>query len=101
MNEPRQVSRKSCSVYASSTGLLGCAARRWSQRRRSALTTPLRHDHPGEAVRGVEEARTLTEADPAVKAGKFRVIVLPWMVPAGALHFSSAKFPHSIAEAVG
>ena len=48
---------------------------------------------------GVEEARALAEADPAVKAGKFRVIVLPWMVPAGALHFSPAKFPHSIAEA--
>ena len=48
---------------------------------------------------GVEEAQALAEADPAVKAGKFRVIVLPWMVPAGALHFSPAKFPHSIAEA--
>jgi uncharacterized protein YciI len=48
---------------------------------------------------GVEEARALAEADPAVKAGKFRVIVVPWMVPAGALHFSPAKFPRSIAEA--
>jgi uncharacterized protein YciI len=48
---------------------------------------------------GVEEARALAEADPAVKAGKFRVIVLPWMVPAGAVHFSPAKFPRSIAEA--
>jgi uncharacterized protein YciI len=50
---------------------------------------------------GVEEAQALAEADPAVKAGKFRVIVLPWMVPAGAVHFSPTKFPHSMAEATG
>lgn len=48
---------------------------------------------------GVEEARTLAEADPAVRAGKFRAIVLPWMVPGGALQFSPAKFPRSVAEA--
>jgi len=50
---------------------------------------------------GVEEARALKEADPAVKAGKFRVIVLPWMLPSGALHFSPTKFPRSRAEAAG
>jgi uncharacterized protein YciI len=49
----------------------------------------------------VDEARTLAEADPAVRAGKFRVIVLPWMVPGGALRFSATKFPRSIAEASG
>lgn len=48
---------------------------------------------------GVDEARALKEADPAVRAGKFRVIVLPWMVPAGALHFTPTRFPRSIAEA--
>jgi uncharacterized protein len=50
---------------------------------------------------GVEEARALKEADPAVRAGKFRVVALPWMVPAGALRFSPTKFPRSIAEASG
>jgi len=32
---------------------------------------------------GVAEARALMEADPAVRAGKYRIIALPWMVPAG------------------
>jgi uncharacterized protein YciI len=48
---------------------------------------------------GVDEARALAEADPAVRAGKFRAVVLPWMVPSGALRFTPTKFPHSIAEA--
>lgn len=50
---------------------------------------------------GADEARALAETDPAVRAGRFRVVVLPWMVPAGALHFSPTKFPRSIAEADG
>jgi uncharacterized protein len=50
---------------------------------------------------GLDQARTLMEADPAVKAGKFRFVVLPWMVPAGAVHFSPARFPRSVAEAAG
>jgi uncharacterized protein len=41
----------------------------------------------------VEEARALKESDPAVQAGKFAVIALPWMVPAGAMSFSSTRFP--------
>ena len=36
---------------------------------------------------GVEEARALTNADPAVVAGRYSVTVMPWMVPAGAMHF--------------
>jgi uncharacterized protein YciI len=44
------------------------------------------------------EARALAEADPAVVAGWFSVTVLPWMVPAGAMHFQPARFPHSAAE---
>jgi uncharacterized protein YciI len=49
---------------------------------------------------GVDEARALADADPAVQAGKFRVIVLPWMVPAGAVNFElAARFPRSVAEA--
>jgi uncharacterized protein len=48
---------------------------------------------------GVDEARALKEADPAVVAGRFSVTVLPWMVPAGAMHFQPARFPRSAAEA--
>jgi uncharacterized protein len=47
---------------------------------------------------GPEQARQLTEQDPAVHAGRFSVIVLPWMVPAGAISFSPTRFPRSAAE---
>ena len=30
-----------------------------------------------------ETARVLTEADPAIRAGRFEIQVIPWMVPAG------------------
>jgi len=48
---------------------------------------------------GMDEARRLKEADPAVRAGRFSVEVMPWMVPAGAISFSATRFPRSIAEA--
>ncbi len=48
-----------------------------------------------------EKARLLKEQDPAVRAGRFSVKVLPWMVPRGAMHFSRTSFPRSIAEASG
>jgi uncharacterized protein len=48
-----------------------------------------------------EQARALKEADPAVRAGRFSVKVVPWMVPAGAMSFSAARFPRSVAEASG
>jgi uncharacterized protein len=48
-----------------------------------------------------EEARRLAEADPAVLAGVFGVVVLPWKVPAGALSFSPVPFPRSAADASG
>jgi uncharacterized protein YciI len=48
-----------------------------------------------------DEARALKEADPAVRAGRFDVVVVPWQVPAGAVHFSPTRFPHSIADVVG
>jgi uncharacterized protein len=48
-----------------------------------------------------DEARALKEADPAVQAGVFRVVALPWMVPAGAMTFSPTQFPRSVAEAFG
>ena len=42
------------------------------------------HRSGGHPFASVEEARTLKERDPAVQAGKYRIIALPWMVPAGA-----------------
>jgi len=60
-----------------------------------------------EAFRGLtilnvepEKARVLKEQDPAVKAGRFSVKILPWIVPRGAIHFSHAHFPRSMAETI-
>jgi uncharacterized protein YciI len=47
----------------------------------------------------VDEARRLRESDPAVQAGRYSVEVMPWMVPAGAMSFTSTRFPRSLAEA--
>jgi uncharacterized protein YciI len=49
----------------------------------------------------VEEVRALKEADPAVQIGRFRVVVMPWQVPAGAVQFTPTRFPHSIADVEG
>lgn len=46
-----------------------------------------------------DEARALMESDPAVQAGKYAIIALPWMVPAGAISFSPARFPRPASEA--
>ena len=46
-----------------------------------------------------DRARELKEQDPAVQIGRFAVKVIPWMVPAGAMTFSPARFPRSMAEA--
>ena len=43
-------------------------------------------------------ARELKEDDPAVRAGRFSVKVIPWMVPGGAMSFSPTHFPRSSAE---
>ena len=48
-----------------------------------------------------EQARALKEADPAVRAGRYSVKAVPWMVPAGAMTFSAAHFPRSVAEVSG
>jgi uncharacterized protein YciI len=48
---------------------------------------------------GVEQARALKEQDPSVRAGRFAVHVMPWMLPAGAVHFTPTRFPRSVAEA--
>jgi uncharacterized protein len=47
---------------------------------------------------GPEQARALKEQDPAVRAGRFSLKVLPWLVPAGAVSFSPTRFPRSVAE---
>jgi uncharacterized protein YciI len=45
-----------------------------------------------------ERALALKEQDPAVRAGRFSVKVIPWMVPAGAMNFAKARFPRSTTE---
>jgi uncharacterized protein YciI len=45
-----------------------------------------------------ERALLLKQDDPAVRAGRFDVKVMPWIVPAGAMTFSPTRFPRSIAE---
>ena len=60
---------------------------------------------PGRRFRGIsifrgepDEVRQLADLDPAVQAGWFELEVLPWIVPGGAISFTSARFPHSAAE---
>ena len=48
-----------------------------------------------------ERARELKDQDPAVRAGRLAVKVIPWMVPAGAMTFSRTRFPRSVAEVAG
>ena len=43
-----------------------------------------------------ERARELKEADPAVRAGRFSVKTIPWIVPSGAIRFSPTRFPRSL-----
>jgi uncharacterized protein YciI len=50
---------------------------------------------------GSEQARILKEQDPAVRAGRYSVKVLPWMVPSGAMSFFPTHFPRSVAEVAG
>ena len=47
-----------------------------------------------------ETARAVAGEDPAVRAGRFRVEVMAWRVPAGAVSFSPTTFPRSVAEAL-
>jgi uncharacterized protein len=48
-----------------------------------------------------DRARELREQDPAVRAGRFAVETMPWLVPAGAVAFSPTRFPRTLAEARG
>jgi uncharacterized protein len=50
---------------------------------------------------GPTEARELKEQDPAVRAGRYSIAVLPWIVPGGAMSFSPTRFPRSMAEVQG
>lgn len=60
-------------------------------------------DEPRRHYRGVslmrcspDEALRLKGEDPAVQAGVFELVALPWMYPAGALSFSPTTFPRSL-----
>jgi uncharacterized protein len=46
-----------------------------------------------------ERARELEEQDPAVRAGRYRIEVHPWIMPAGLMEFSPGHLPRSMAEA--
>ena len=48
-----------------------------------------------------EQARQLKEQDPAVRAGKYRIEVYPWILPGGLMEFSHGRLPRSMAEATG
>lgn len=68
------------------------------------VSGPLRH----EEIRGLSIYRTdpeqtlaLANQDPAVRAGRLSVTVIPWMVPSGAIAFSPAFFPRSMADVTG
>ncbi len=60
---------------------------------------------PGAEVAGVcifrcdaEESRSLVEADPAVRAGLYRIDVVSWSVPEGTIAFLPSRFPRSMAD---
>ena len=46
-----------------------------------------------------ERAHELKRQDPAVRAGKYRIEVFPWLLPAGLMTFSAGHLPRSVAEA--
>lgn len=48
-----------------------------------------------------DRARELNEADPAVRAGRFSVVTIPWLVPGGAVSFTRTRFPRSVADVNG
>jgi uncharacterized protein len=63
-------------------------------------------DQDDERLRGLsvmacdpETARRISIEDPAVQAGRLRVEVMTWMVPAGNVRFEKVSAPRSLAEA--
>jgi uncharacterized protein YciI len=60
------------------------------------LAEPRRHYRGLSILRcEVEEALRLKGEDPAVRAGVFELVAMPWMLPAGAVHFTPTTFPRS------
>ena len=62
-------------------------------------------DQDDERLRGISimavdpaTARELSNADPAVRAGRLAVQVMTWMVPAGNISFDNVPAPRSMAE---
>lgn len=62
----------------------------------------------GEKMRGIsifkgspEDTAVAAKRDPAVQAGLLTYLILPWMVPSGAVSFAPTRFPHSMKEAEG
>ena len=45
-----------------------------------------------------DEALRLKGEDPAIRAGVFEMVAMPWMIPAGAMHFTPTTFPRSTAD---
>jgi uncharacterized protein YciI len=45
-----------------------------------------------------ERALELKSVDPAVRAGRLALEVIPWTVPSGAISFSPTRFPRSVAD---
>jgi len=63
---------------------------------------PLRHDALRElSIWGLdpEQVRTRAAADPSVREGRLMPRVMPWLVPNGAVSFSTGPMPRSMAEA--
>jgi len=46
-----------------------------------------------------ERALELKQQDPGVRAGRFRIEVHPWTMPAGLISFAQGHLPRSMAEA--
>jgi uncharacterized protein YciI len=62
---------------------------------------PLMNEHFRGLLLFTVDAQSVTDlmlADPALRAGRFDLTVIPWMVPTGALRFFSTRFPRSMAE---
>jgi uncharacterized protein YciI len=63
------------------------------------LDQPRRHFRGLSILRcGPEEALRLKGEDPAVQAGIFELVALPWTVPAGAIGTGDARFPRSVGD---
>jgi uncharacterized protein YciI len=45
-----------------------------------------------------DEALRLKGEDPAVRAGVFELVAMPWTLPAGAIHFTPTVFPRSTGD---